>query len=78
MNTAYVRGCLYPAKVRYCECVVGCAIFEDAIEVIGDDFVEARIHSGRRHVLWHGNVAEWQQDNSEQERRSGSGPQSSE
>ena len=49
---------VYPTKGRYCECVVGCAIFEDAIEVIGDDFVVARIRSGRRHVLWHGNVAE--------------------
>jgi hypothetical protein len=28
---------VYPAKSRYCECVVGCAIFEGVFEVIGDE-----------------------------------------
>jgi hypothetical protein len=42
---------VYPTKSRYSECVVGCPIFEGAFEVIGDEFVIARVRSRRRHVF---------------------------
>ena len=66
---------VYPAKSRYCECVVGCAIFEGVFEVFGDEVVVAWIRFGRWHLVGQSNVAApWQQGNQEQERRSGSVP----
>jgi hypothetical protein len=52
-NTSHPRPTLervYPTKSRYCECVVGRAIFEEPFEVIGDEVVVARIRSGPRHL----------------------------
>jgi len=67
---------VYPAKSRYCECVVGCAICEGLFEVIGDKVIIPWIRSGCRHLfVWQANVtAPWQHCNRQQERRSHSVP----
>jgi hypothetical protein len=49
---------VYPAKSRYCECVVGCEIFEGFFEVFGDEVVVAgEIRFGRWHLIDQGDAA---------------------
>jgi hypothetical protein len=79
MNTSHPGPAferVYPAKSRYCECVVGCAICERLFEVIGDKIIIPWIRSGCRHLfVWQANVtAPWQHCNRQQERRSHSVP----
>src|SRR4029077_18398853 len=62
---------VYPAKSRYCECVIGCEIFEGCFEVVGDELVVAwEIRFGRWHLIDQRDAAAPWQYNQEQERRS--------
>ena len=66
---------VYPAKSRYCECVIGCEIFEGCFEVVGDELVVAwEIRFGRWHLIDQRDAAAPWQYNQEQERRSDSVP----
>ena len=66
---------VYPAKSRYCECVIGCEIFEGCFEVVGDELVVAwEIRFGRLHLIDQRDAAAPWQYNQEQERRSDSVP----